>query len=242
MAIPPYIPLGGLLPCTIDKPITTEMRIKLVGKGKNLKTLTRSWDKWQTSSLEEDDHLAASWSPLHGSSPFYEEDFELEEEPPPYGTKHDRTWCNGSGDSSSEEEDPKERVMEDKEEEGEEEEEETGKVWIESVKFINTGNSALTSKGTPTAMDDCTIHVLLEGTYQKNSKQWKSVKFTIGARISIKPLGGWQKKYLVDTPSTQQSRIPSALRSASKNLRYKLMVHLSIANFYVNVSGWWRRN
>lgn len=135
------------------------MHIKFVGKGKNLEAMMHLWDERQMSSQKEDDHLAAGVSLPHSSSPFHEEDFELEDASPSRGTKRDRTWCNGSEDSSSEEEDPEERVMED-----EEDDEETGKVQVESVKFISTGKSASASKGTPTAMDGCTIHKSLEGT------------------------------------------------------------------------------
>lgn len=149
-----------------------------------------SWDEWQTPVQEEDDCLAAGGSPSHGSSPFHEEDFEHEDESPSRRTKSDQNWCNGDEVPSSKEEDPEERVME----------EETSKVQAESVKFICTGNSASASKGAPTTMNGCTIHESLDGTYQEKSKRRNAVKkFTIGARISVKPSEGWRKKYLIDT-------------------------------------------
>lgn len=78
-------------------------------------------------------------------------------------------------------------------EEDEDDDEETGKVQVESVKFICTGNSTSASKGTLTTMDGCTIHESLERTYQESLKRRGSVKkFTSGARIFVKPPEGCQ--------------------------------------------------
>lgn len=83
--------------------------------------------------------------------------------------------------------------------EAEPEEVPVGKVQVESLKYISSSNPVPASKGTPTILDGFAIHESLERTYQeKSSRRTTYKKFTIGARISVKPPYGWEKKYLAD--------------------------------------------
>lgn len=70
----------------IDKPIYFQMHIMFLGKGKTPEAMARSWDECQMSQ-EEDDRLATGSNPPHGSSPFHEEGFELEDASLIRGTK-----------------------------------------------------------------------------------------------------------------------------------------------------------
>lgn len=168
--------------------------------------------------------LIKGGSTPHGSSPYHEEEFELEVESPPLGKKRERARRMESDDSSSEEE-KDEVIFEDEAEEEEESSKKPGKVPFESENIISTGDRLCFVKSTSTyvdncRMDNCTIHGPLKNPQQENPKPRK--KFTIGARITVGPQG---RRDFLEIPTTPQILIHARSMIEPINWRYMLMVH-----------------